>query len=392
MAKPKPKRSPEEEARRRQFNVMQRAFKLMQIRTSKVIIATAIKKDRRNISNILNSHIDITNIRQDLSHYFRSVSPGIWKAALRAVWLSAGQASIELHRNFFVGKGIEYDSELDIEQKVFLNGEDEDEWAPIPEFNFFETKAADPSDTWASSVDAYLRGGGSDHISGITDSTKDNVMGAIADGVAAGSPTRDIAASVESQLNTTWPGRAQSIAMTETAAACNQASLETAQATAPQLNKTWTCSFVPRSRETHMDADGQSVPQSEPFQIGDDELMFPCDPDGSVDEIVNCLCSIGYEEAPTETAEGEAQPEEGAAPDLTDQQTSQLADLFDNLASGTGTLSDDERTALAGQINDIISPEEEAEEATPPAGRGRKPVVPPPEEENVEEPEEGEEE
>lgn len=49
-----------------------------------------------------------------------------------------------------------------------------------------------------------------------------------------------------------------------------------------------------RTRADHVDADGQEVDISDPFQVGDDELMYPGDPDGSAEQICNCRCSCTY--------------------------------------------------------------------------------------------------
>ena len=389
MAKPRPKRTPEEEQRRRAYGEVQRAFKRVQLRYSSAVVAQAIKKDRGNVTSILKSHGDISHIKQSLNVYYRETAPKIWHDALKEIWLECGKQSIALSHAFFTSKGTAaYSNELDGAE--FKDAEDADEWRPLPEYDFFnndftiktffgeveQKDLTDVNDTWARNVDDYLRGSGGDHITGIADTTKDNVMGAIADGVAAGEPTRDIAARVEDQLDTTWPGRASTISRTEMAGATNSASLADAQATVPDLNKTWICSMLPNSRETHIDADGQSVPQSDPFEVGDSELMYPGDPDGDVEEIVNCMCSIGYEPPEDATA-----AEEGAAPELSDQQTSALADMFDTLASGSGELTHDEAATMSDGIDDILTPEEAAEEATPKPVTGRKPVVPPPEEE-----------
>jgi hypothetical protein len=351
MPPKKPKRTPEQTARLRQFDAMLRAFKRVQMRVGAVTINNAIKKDRGNISSIL-SHGDINRIKQELNHYFRATSPVIWRNALKQVWLDAGAASIELHHSFFTGtKSSTYDDELDIEQKDWWDSE-ADEWAPLPEFDFFTnvTKAADPPDTWAQSVDDYLRGNGAGRADGISSTTGDQVMNAIADGVAAGEPTRDVAARVESQLDETWPGRADTIARTETAAATNQASLEDAKATVPGMNKTWICSFV-NSREWHQDADGQSVPLEEPFIVMEEELDVPGDPSGEPENVINCMCSVGYE-SPSGEEVGEG--EEAAAPELTDEQTAQLADMFDQLAAGEGELTPEEGTNIADGISSIM--------------------------------------
>jgi hypothetical protein len=328
---------------------MQRAFKRVQIRVNQVTINKAVKKDRGNIRAILKGHSDTNAIKKELNHYFRTTSPQIWRSALKQVWLDAGAASIELHHAFFTGSTEKsYIDELDAEP--------EDEWAPLPAFDFF-VKAADPTDSWANSVDDYLRGNGAGRADGISSTTGDQVMNSIADGVAAKEGTADIAARVEDQLDTTWPGRAETIARTETAAATNQASLEDAQATVPGLNKTWLCSFV-NSREAHMDADGQSVAQDDPFDVDGEDLDYPADPSGSPENVINCMCSIGYEPPEDATA-----AEEGEAPELTDEQTSQLADLYDQLASGEGELSSEEAQAMVGGVEDIVGPAEGGEAA-----------------------------
>jgi hypothetical protein len=32
----------------------------------------------------------------------------------------------------------------------------------------------------------------------------------------------------------------------------------------------------------------------EKFKVGDAELMFPGDPEGPADEVINCRCAVGY--------------------------------------------------------------------------------------------------
>ena len=342
----KPKRTAAQLARLRQFEKMQRAFKRVQIRVNQVTINKAVKKDRGNIRAILKGHSDTNAIKKELNHYFRTTSPQIWRSALKQVWLDAGAASIELHHAFFTGAAAKsYLDELD-------DDEPEDEWAPLPQFNFF-VKAADPTDSWVNSVDDYLRGNGAGRADGISSTTGDQVMNAIADGVANKEGTADIAARVEDQLDTTWPGRAETIARTETAAATNQASLEDAQSTVPGMTKVWLCSFV-NSREWHEDADQQTVALDEPFDVMEEDLDYPGDPSGSPENVINCMCSIGYD-----TPSGEA-PAEGEAPELSDEQTSQLADLYDQMASGEGPLSSEEAQAMAGGVEDIVGPAEGA--------------------------------
>ena len=68
--------------------------------------------------------------------------------------------------------------------------------------------------------------------------------------------------------------------------------------------KTWHCMFR-NSRESHMDADRQTVPVDELFVLAGGEGMYPGDPSLPADESVNCQCWLTYAVvAPT----GEAEP------------------------------------------------------------------------------------
>ena len=56
------------------------------------------------------------------------------------------------------------------------------------------------------------------------------------------------------------------------------------------LHKQWTATGDDRTRNSHLDIDGESVPPNEEFSNG---LMYPGDPGGSADEVWNCRCSMG---------------------------------------------------------------------------------------------------
>jgi uncharacterized protein with gpF-like domain len=65
-----------------------------------------------------------------------------------------------------------------------------------------------------------------------------------------------------------------------------------------QVNKTWVSQGDSRVRETHLEADGQTVPSNEPFIVGDSRLMVPGDTSlgASLDEIINCRCAAQYDD------------------------------------------------------------------------------------------------
>lgn len=56
------------------------------------------------------------------------------------------------------------------------------------------------------------------------------------------------------------------------------------------LEKEWSATGDDRTRESHLELDGVSVPVDETFPNG---LMYPADPSGSPEEVWNCRCSMG---------------------------------------------------------------------------------------------------
>lgn len=96
---------------------------------------------------------------------------------------------------------------------------------------------------------------------------------------------------------------AETIARTETHGAAESTGFDTATqaavAAGMALTKRWLATHDARTREDHAAAedDNQEVPIDEPFIVGGDELMYPGDPDGSAEQVVNCRCTAIYEEA-----------------------------------------------------------------------------------------------
>jgi uncharacterized protein with gpF-like domain len=55
--------------------------------------------------------------------------------------------------------------------------------------------------------------------------------------------------------------------------------------------KTWLATNDSRTRITHAIANGQNVLISDTFSVGDTQLQFPGDPNGSPEEVINCRCT-----------------------------------------------------------------------------------------------------
>ena len=61
--------------------------------------------------------------------------------------------------------------------------------------------------------------------------------------------------------------------------------------------KVWLTNISDRTRDSHIDADGQKRPLSQPFNVDGEQLEYPGDPSGSAENTINCRCVIGYEVA-----------------------------------------------------------------------------------------------
>ena len=58
-----------------------------------------------------------------------------------------------------------------------------------------------------------------------------------------------------------------------------------------KLERTWISALQPgRTRDAHAEAHGQTVGLHEPFSVDGESLMYPGDPVGSPENIINCLC------------------------------------------------------------------------------------------------------
>lgn len=56
--------------------------------------------------------------------------------------------------------------------------------------------------------------------------------------------------------------------------------------------KRWVTRRDDRVRDTHVAAEGQTVPLGDPFMVGSSALMFPGDPNGAFADYVNCRCVV----------------------------------------------------------------------------------------------------
>jgi hypothetical protein len=134
----------------------------------------------------------------------------------------------------------------------------------------------------------------------VPDEVYDLIAGQISAGVNLGEGIPQLANRVDELLAVTtserWQNRATTIARTEAVGALNSAREEAFQQVAQdeggEFERVWLSTSDSRTRETHVIADGQRVPMGQPFIVGGFPLMFPGDPSGPPQEVIQCRCSM----------------------------------------------------------------------------------------------------
>ena len=89
--------------------------------------------------------------------------------------------------------------------------------------------------------------------------------------------------------------RSATIARTETHNAASFANDRVARSlNIPDMQKRWTATNDPRTRATHVQASGQTVPMDEDFTVGGRAMGYAGDPRGGASNVINCRCVIVY--------------------------------------------------------------------------------------------------
>lgn len=134
----------------------------------------------------------------------------------------------------------------------------------------------------------------------IPDEVYELVFAEITDAVNAGEDVDRIASRVDRVLtymgSERWPGRARTIAQTETTRAYGAGALaggmEQSRVTGRMLRKRWDASNDERVRVSHRDVDGEIIDLGMPFYVDGVPLMFPGDPMGPPETVINCRCDL----------------------------------------------------------------------------------------------------
>ena len=144
----------------------------------------------------------------------------------------------------------------------------------------------------------WLRANAASRVADINATTRKALRGILAAGTEAGDSLQEIARTIDDlYLDEIIPDRSMTIARTEVGNAANFASHEAAQASGVPMEKTWNTLGDGFVRESHADADGQTVEQDQDFEEGGSYLGWPGDisKGAPAEEVVNCRCFLTWE-------------------------------------------------------------------------------------------------
>ena len=127
-------------------------------------------------------------------------------------------------------------------------------------------------------------------VTQINRTTEDQIRDLITQGEQEGAGVEAIARAIRQNMPQMSRLRSHVIARTETHMAAGWANQTAAEESGIELVKEWCSSSDDRTRETHMEADGQRVPLAMAFNVGGYGLEFPGDPNGPADEVIMCRC------------------------------------------------------------------------------------------------------
>jgi SPP1 gp7 family putative phage head morphogenesis protein len=127
-----------------------------------------------------------------------------------------------------------------------------------------------------------------DAATGMWEATRDSLT----EGLEAGESFAKLAERVRAKFNGFSKERSMMIAVTETGIAMESGRHDAMVQSGAEWKQWLTCEDD-RVRLTHYQVNGKIVPMDEAWQVGGVAMMYPCDPNGSPSEIINCRCIHG---------------------------------------------------------------------------------------------------
>lgn len=145
-----------------------------------------------------------------------------------------------------------------------------------------------------TTVRDYLATRGSRLAQTVNATTFEAIVTALQDGVYAGEGISALTARVSAVFDEADSVRAEMISRTEVLGAHNAVTNQIAEHLGPDVvpAREWLATPDMRTRPQHAEADGQVRRVGDPFLVGGEPLMYPGDPTGTPDMVINCRCAL----------------------------------------------------------------------------------------------------
>lgn len=125
--------------------------------------------------------------------------------------------------------------------------------------------------------------------------SRQKVENAITQGIVQGESIDDITDRLVESLCAQSENRMRTFARTAITGSQNAGRMQQmhdAEDLGVQVKKRWIATLDDRTRDTHRDLDGQTVPVDEPFEVDGMEIMYPGDPSAEPELVYNCRCTM----------------------------------------------------------------------------------------------------
>lgn len=147
--------------------------------------------------------------------------------------------------------------------------------------------------TYLDIIRSWAKTNSSIFITNISEFSKKKIAGIITDAIDKGLPRAQVSKLIRANVKSINRVRARAIARTEVGKAQSFGLMTGAEATGVPYKKVWHTSFV-NSRDIHKEAHGQVVDKDKPFKVGGEEMKAP-KVGGSAKNVINCMCTLGFE-------------------------------------------------------------------------------------------------